>query len=54
VAVAGAVIALTGSWYWLDPAIALVIALVIGYHVVVLLAGVIAGLRRGVPAAAPD
>lgn len=37
VAVTGAVILATGGWYWLDPAAALVIALVIGYHVVALL-----------------
>jgi cobalt-zinc-cadmium efflux system protein len=54
VAAAGIVIALTGSWYWLDPAIALLIAVVIGYHVLVLLVGVVSGLRSGVPTPAPD
>ena len=37
VAATGAVILATGGWYWLDPAVALAIALVIGYHVVLLL-----------------
>ena len=47
VAVAGAVILVTGGWYWLDPAVALVIAVVIGYHVVQLVRDVIADLRAG-------
>jgi len=37
VAVTGAVILATGGWYWLDPVVALTIAVVIGYHVVLLL-----------------
>ena len=32
VAVTGAIIFVTGRWNWLDPAVALVIAVVIGYH----------------------
>jgi cobalt-zinc-cadmium efflux system protein len=32
VAAGGAVILAAGGWYWLDPAIALVIAVIIGYH----------------------
>jgi hypothetical protein len=28
----GAIIFVTGRWNWLDPAVALVIAVVIGYH----------------------
>ena len=32
VAVSGAVILGTGGWYWLDPAVALVIAVIVGYH----------------------
>jgi cobalt-zinc-cadmium efflux system protein len=31
-AVSGAIILSVGGWYWLDPAVALVIAVVIGYH----------------------
>ena len=41
----GAVILATGGWYWLDPTVALIIATVIGYHVVVLLRDVAEGLR---------
>jgi cobalt-zinc-cadmium efflux system protein len=37
VAVSGAIIYGTGGWYWLDPATALVIAVVVGYHAVRLL-----------------
>ena len=37
VAVAGAVILATGSWYWLDPTVALAIALVVSYHAFALL-----------------
>ena len=47
-ALVGAVIAITGSLYWLDPAVALIIATVVGYHVVVLLVGIVATLRRPV------
>jgi cobalt-zinc-cadmium efflux system protein len=36
-AIAGLIIVLTGGHYWLDPAVALVIAGVVGYHVIVLL-----------------
>ena len=32
VAVTGAVILVTGGWFWLDPAVALALAVVIGYH----------------------
>jgi cobalt-zinc-cadmium efflux system protein len=45
VAAAGAVILVTGGWFWLDPTVALIIAGVIGYHVVVLLRDVATGLR---------
>ena len=47
-ALVGVVIAITGSLYWLDPAVALIIATIVGYHVVVLLVGVVATLRRPV------
>jgi len=46
VAVTGAVILLAHGWYWLDPAVALVIALVIGYHAVHLLRAVLTALRK--------
>jgi cobalt-zinc-cadmium efflux system protein len=42
VAVTGAIILVTGSWYWLDPAVALVIAVVIAYHAVALIRKVLA------------
>jgi cobalt-zinc-cadmium efflux system protein len=34
VAAAGAIILATGGWYWLDPAVALVIAAVVAFHAV--------------------
>jgi cation diffusion facilitator family transporter len=42
VAVTGAVILVTGGWFWLDPAVALALAVVIGYHAVVLIWRVLA------------
>ena len=47
VAVAGAIILATGGWYWLDPAAALTIALIVGYHAIVLLRRVLLRLRSG-------
>jgi cobalt-zinc-cadmium efflux system protein len=49
VAVVGAIILVTGGWYWLDPAVALTIAVVVAYHALALLRKV---LRRLRPAAA--
>ncbi len=49
VAVTGAIILATNGWYWLDPAVALLIAVVIGYHVIVLLREVAGTLRRHEP-----
>lgn len=46
VAGAGAVILATGGWDWLDPGIALVIALVIAWHALALLRKVAVSLRR--------
>lgn len=45
VACTGAIIAVTGGWYWLDPTIALIISVVIGHHVLILLRDVIGILR---------
>jgi cobalt-zinc-cadmium efflux system protein len=45
VAVSGAVVLGTGGWFWLDPATALVIALVIGFHAAGLLRKIAAALR---------
>lgn len=56
VAVSGGVILATGRMYWLDPAVALLIAVVVGYHALVLLRDVVRGLRRhptGPPSESP-
>jgi cobalt-zinc-cadmium efflux system protein len=45
VAAVGAIIVATGGWYWLDPAVALVIAVVIAYHALALLRKVFRRLR---------
>jgi cobalt-zinc-cadmium efflux system protein len=45
VAVSGAVILGTGGWYWLDPAVALTIALIIGYHAQKLVRQVVTAIR---------
>lgn len=45
VAVTGAVIVWTGSFYWLDPAVALVIGVVIGYQAIRLLRDALRELR---------
>jgi cobalt-zinc-cadmium efflux system protein len=37
VAAVGAIILVTGGWYWLDPAVALTIAVVIAYHALALI-----------------
>jgi cobalt-zinc-cadmium efflux system protein len=44
-AITGLIIFSTDGLYWLDPAVALVIAAVVGYHVIVLLRGVLKTLR---------
>ncbi|HET9689630.1 MAG TPA: cation diffusion facilitator family transporter [Acidimicrobiales bacterium] len=49
VAVAGGVILATGRLSWLDPAVALVIAVVVGWHAQRLLRRVVASLRAGAP-----
>ena len=45
VAVVGAIILATGGWYWLDPAVALAIAVVVAYHALALIRKVLARLR---------
>jgi Co/Zn/Cd efflux system component len=45
-AVVGAIIAVTRRLYWLDPLVAVIIAAVVGYHVVRLLISVAGTLRR--------
>jgi cobalt-zinc-cadmium efflux system protein len=50
VAVSGGVILATGRLYWLDPAVALLIAVVVGYHALVLLRDVVRAQRRDLTA----
>lgn len=45
VAVSGAIILAAGGWYWLDPAVALVIAVIVGYHALKLTRKITAALR---------
>jgi cobalt-zinc-cadmium efflux system protein len=45
VAVAGGIILVTGGWYWLDPAVALAIAVVVAYHALALIRKVLGRLR---------
>ena len=54
VAVTGAVIVATRGWYWLDPTVALAIAVVIGYHAVVLIWRVLVAIRTKATAQAAD
>lgn len=49
VAASGAVIAITGSFYWLDPVLAADIGVVIGYGAVRLLRDALTSLRLGSP-----
>ncbi|HUZ26656.1 MAG TPA: cation diffusion facilitator family transporter [Streptosporangiaceae bacterium] len=44
VAAAGAIILATGGWYWLDPATALAIAVVVAYHALALVRKVLSRL----------
>jgi cobalt-zinc-cadmium efflux system protein len=45
VAASGAIILGVGGWYWLDPAVALVIAVIIGYHALKLTREITTALR---------
>jgi cobalt-zinc-cadmium efflux system protein len=45
VAATGGIILAAGGWYWLDPAVALVVAVIIAYHALALLRKVLARLR---------
>ena len=49
VAAVGGIILATGGWYWLDPAVALIIAMVIAYHALALLRKVLRRLRSPTP-----
>ncbi len=57
VALSSGVILATGGWYWLDPATALLIAFVFGYHSIALLRDVVAALQdrnRAIPTETDD
>jgi len=45
VAGTGGIILATGGWYWLDPAVALVIAVAVAYHAFALIKKVLSRLR---------
>jgi cobalt-zinc-cadmium efflux system protein len=45
VAAAGAIILATGGWYWLDPAVALTISVVIIYHALALIKKILSQIR---------
>lgn len=45
VAATGAIILTTGGWYWLDPAVALTIAVVVAYHAIALIRKVLIRFR---------
>jgi len=45
VAATGAIILATGGWYWLDPAVALTIALIVTWHAITLVRKVLIRLR---------
>jgi cobalt-zinc-cadmium efflux system protein len=50
VAAMGGIILVTGGWYWLDPTVALVIAVVVGYHALALVLKVLRRLRSSTAA----
>ena len=47
VAASGAIILAADGWYWLDPAVALAIAVIIGYHAQKLVRKAVAAIRAG-------
>lgn len=49
VAIAGGLILAMGGWYWLDPAVALLIAIVVAYHAIVLIRKVSAAIKTTKP-----
>lgn len=53
VAVSGAIILGAGGWYWLDPATALVIAVIVGYHALKLTRKIAVAIRSPVTSALP-
>ena len=53
VAATGAIILVTGGWYWLDPAVALTIAVIVAYHAFALIRKVLGRLRSAAATAEP-
>jgi cobalt-zinc-cadmium efflux system protein len=53
VAISGVVILITKGTYWLDSTVALLIALVVGYHAIRLMTRVLARLREHQPTSTP-
>ncbi len=49
VAATGGIILATGAWYWLDPAVALAIAVVVAWHAFALIRKVLGRLRAAAP-----
>jgi cation diffusion facilitator family transporter len=47
VAVSGAIILAAGGWYWLDPTVALAIAVVVGYHALNLSLKAVTAIKAG-------
>jgi cobalt-zinc-cadmium efflux system protein len=54
VAAMGGIILVTGGWYWLDPAVALVIAVVVGYHALALVLKVLRRFGTSASGSRPD
>lgn len=54
VAAMGAIILATGGWYWLDPAAAFVIAVVVGYHALALFRKVLRRFGASAAGSRPD
>jgi cobalt-zinc-cadmium efflux system protein len=49
VAATGGIILATGGWYWLDPAVALAVAVVVAYHALTLIRKVLSRVRSTAP-----
>lgn len=54
VAIAGTIIWATGGWYWLDPAVALLIAVVVAYHATALIRKVAHAIKNTTRSALPS
>jgi cobalt-zinc-cadmium efflux system protein len=49
VAISGAIILAAGDFYWLDPVVALIIALIVGYHALRLVLKVVTAIKSSKP-----